>query len=187
VYRAYSISSGPASTGEIELEIRLVPNGICTTYVHRHLKVGDLVTVNGPYGDFHLQPTDREIICIAGGSGMAPIKSILLEMARTRNPRRCRYFFGARSKRDLFLVEQMRELERALPDFRFIPALSQPAPEDAWEGETGLITEVVERHVADASQAEAYLCGSPLMIDACVRTTIAKGLPEANIFYDKFA
>lgn len=187
VYRAYSISSDPASTGEIELEIRLVPNGICTTYVHRHLKVGDLVTVNGPYGDFRLRPTGREIICIAGGSGMAPIKSILLEMARTRNPRPCRYFFGARSKRDLFLVEQMRELERALPAFRFIPALSLPAPEDAWEGETGLITEVVGRHVADASQAEAYLCGNPLMIDACVQVLKDKGMPEANIFYDKFA
>jgi len=187
VYRAYSVSSDPCETGRIELEIRYVPNGICTTYVHRHLKVGDAVTINGPYGTFGLQPTDREIICIAGGSGMAPIQSILLEMARTGNPRPCRYFFGARARRDLFQTELMRQLEKSLPNFRYIPALSAPDPEDNWEGETGRITEVVDRQVQDASQAEAYLCGSPLMIDACIQVLRAKGMPDGNIFYDKFA
>ena len=187
VYRAYSVSSDPGETGRIELEIRYVPGGICTTYVHKHLKVGDTVTLNGPYGSFGLRPTGREIICIAGGSGMAPIKAILLEMERTKNPRPCRYFFGARARRDLFLTDRMRELETSLPNFRFIPALSAPEPEDAWAGETGLITEVVGRHVADASQAEAYLCGSPLMIDACIQVLRAKGMPESNIFFDKFS
>lgn len=187
VYRAYSVSSDPNETGRVELEIRYVPDGICTTYVHKHLKVGDTVTLNGPYGSFGLRPTDREIICVAGGSGMAPIKAILLEMERTKNPRPCRYFFGARARRDLFLTGRMRELETNLPNFRFIPALSAPGPEDAWEGETGLITEVVSRHVADASQAEAYLCGSPLMIDACIQVLLAKGMPESNIFFDKFS
>lgn len=187
VYRAYSISSAPANKGEVELEIRYVPNGICTTYVHKHLKAGDAVTFNGPHGDFRLSGTGREMICIAGGSGMAPIKSILLEMARTRDPRPCRYFFGARARRDLFLLDELRALEREIPSFRFIPALSEPAPGDRWEGEVGKITEVVERNVSDASQAEAYLCGSPLMIDACLQVLRAKGMPEGNIFYDKFA
>lgn len=187
VYRAYSIASDPAETGVIELEIRYVPNGICTTYVHKHLKVGDAVTMNGPYGSFGLRPTDREIICVAGGSGMAPIQAMLLEMARVRNPRPCRYFFGAKAKRDLFLVERMRELERVLPNFRFIPALSAPAPGDEWEGETGLITDVVGRHLQDASNAEAYLCGSPLMIDACLPVLRGKGMLEENIFFDKFS
>ena len=187
VYRAYSVASSPAEKRRIELEIRYVPNGICTTYVHQHLKRGDTVTINGPYGEFRLHDSDREMICIAGGSGMAPIKSILLEMERTRNPRRCRYFFGARSKRDLFVVEDMLRFQKNLPDFTFIPALSAPAPEDGWEGETGLITEVVGRHVKDASKAEAYLCGNPLMIDACVKMLGAMGMPETNIFYDKFA
>lgn len=186
VYRAYSVASDPIGTGRIELEIRYVPNGICTTYVHRHLKVGDRLTLNGPYGEFGLRPTDREIICIAGGSGMAPIRAILLEMARTRNPRPCRYFFGARAKRDLFQVDEMRRLEGEIPNFRFIPALSAADPEDHWEGETGLITEVVGRHVPDASQAEAYLCGSPLMIDACIKVLREKGMPETSIFFDKF-
>ena len=81
----------------------------------------------------------------------------------------------------------MRAIERALPNFRFIPSLSAPAPEDRWEGETGMITEVVGRHVGDASQAEAYLCGSPRMIEACVEVLRAKGMPESRIFYDKFA
>ena len=119
VYRAYSVASGPADTRRIELEIRYVPNGICTTYVHKHLRVGDTVTLNGPYGEFGLTDSDAEMLCIAGGSGMAPIKSILTEMARTGNPRRCRYFFGARARRDLFLLEFMRELEKTLP-FPFI-------------------------------------------------------------------
>jgi Na+-transporting NADH:ubiquinone oxidoreductase subunit F len=187
VYRAYSVSSSAAQKDSVELEIRYVPNGICTTYVHRHLKVGDRVSINGPYGEFRLCDSGREMICIAGGSGMAPIKSILLEMARTRNPRKCRYFFGARARRDLFLLDEMRQLEQTLPDFRFIPALSAPDEGDAWEGERGLITEVVSRHVSDASQAEAYLCGSPLMIDACVKILREKGIPEERIFYDKFA
>jgi Na+-transporting NADH:ubiquinone oxidoreductase subunit F len=187
IYRAYSISSVPAETGRIELEIRYVPNGICTTYVHKHLKVGDPVTLNGPYGEFRLNPSDREIICVAGGSGMAPIKALLLEMERAKNPRPCRYFFGARAKRDLFLVGRMREFEKTLPNFRFIPALSAPESGDQWEGETGLITEVVNRQVGDASQAEAYLCGSPLMIDACIPVLRAKGMPESNIFFDKFS
>ena len=187
VYRAYSVSSAQSETGEVELEIRYVPNGICTTYVHKHLKIGDTVTINGPYGSFRLRPSDSEIICIAGGSGMAPIKSLLLEMERTKNPRPCRYFFGARAKRDLFMVDRMRELERSLPNFRFIPALSAPEPGDHWEGETGLITEVVNRHVQNAAGAEAYLCGSPLMIDACIEVLRRKGLAEDRIHYDKFA
>lgn len=186
VYRAYSIASDPARQDAIELEIRLVPNGICTTYVHRHLKVGDAVTLNGPYGNFCLHAGEREIILIAGGSGMAPIKALLHQMNAERNPRRTRYYFGARSRRDLFLTDLMRSFERTLPDFRFVPALSVPAPGDAWTGETGLITDVVARHVAAPSQVEAYLCGSPGMIDACVKVLKGKGLTDERIFYDKF-
>lgn len=187
VYRAYSIASAPGACGEIELEIRLVPDGICSTYVHRHLKPGDPVTINGPYGSFTLREGAREMICIAGGSGMAPIKSILLDMAARGIRRPVRYFFGARARRDLFLVEEMRALEQRLPGFRFIPALSAPEPGDAWDGETGLITEVVARQVQRGEATEAYLCGSPFMIDACVTVLREKGLPDERIFYDKFS
>jgi Na+-transporting NADH:ubiquinone oxidoreductase subunit F len=187
VYRAYSISSPPSSRNEIELEIRLVPNGICTTYVHRHLKKGDAVTINGPYGEFFRRDGESEMICIAGGSGMAPIKSLLNDMLDKGIKRPARYFFGARSRRDLFLMDEMKALEKKLPTFQFIPALSAPMPEDQWSGETGLITDVVARHVPDASGKEAYLCGSPLMIDACIKVLKAKGMAEDRIYFDKFA
>lgn len=186
VYRAYSLSSSPSQHNTIEMEVRLVPDGICTTYVHRHLKEGDTMTVNGPYGSFHLSDTDAPIICIAGGSGMAPIKSILIDMKEQNVKRKAMYFFGARTKRDLFLLDEMKQLESELFDFKFVPALSEPEASDNWEGETGLITEVVDRHTTDASQMEAYLCGSPFMIDACVAVLTKNGMPEENIFYDKF-
>ena len=187
VYRTYSMSSDPFAADEIELEIRYVPEGICTTFVHQHLKEGDELTINGPYGEFLRSDTNRPMICIAGGSGMAPIKSMLIDMSRDLINRNARYFFGARSKRDLFLLDEMKQLEKDLPDFRFIPALSEPEPEDHWEGETGLITDVVDRHIENASEMEAYLCGSPLMIDACIEVLKKNGMTEENIFYDKFA
>jgi Na+-transporting NADH:ubiquinone oxidoreductase subunit F len=187
VYRAYSISSSPSDIGRVELEIRLVPNGMCTTYVHKYLKIGDIVTINGPYGEFCLSDTDADIVFIAGGSGMAPIKAILLNMAEKGNARKATYFFGARSKKDLFLVEEMRNLEKRLPNFRFLPALSEPAPEDNWNGETGLITAVVDRHLKSGDNMEGYLCGSPGMIDACVKILKQKGVPVEKIYYDKFA
>lgn len=187
VYRAYSMASAPSDISHIELEIRLVPNGICTTYVHKYLREGDEVLLNGPYGDFFLRDSDRDVICIAGGSGMAPIKSILLDMAEKGSVRKTRYFFGARSLKDLFLVDEMRELERKMPSFTFIPALSDPAPEDDWKGDVGLITDIVAGYVKDGSGSEAYLCGSPGMIDACVKVLTAAGVPEERIYYDKFA
>ncbi|WP_422477780.1 NADH:ubiquinone reductase (Na(+)-transporting) subunit F [Pleomorphochaeta sp. DL1XJH-081] len=187
VYRAYSMASVPSDTNHIELEIRLVPNGICTTYVHKHLKEGDSVTVNGPYGEFFLRDTDRDIICIAGGSGMAPLKSILLDMAEKKSPRKARYFFGARTGKDLFLLDEMKALEDRMENFKFIPALSEPQPEDNWSGETGLITDVVKRMTENASESEAYLCGSPGMIDACIKVLQELGMPEERIYYDKFA
>jgi Na+-transporting NADH:ubiquinone oxidoreductase subunit F len=189
VYRAYSVSSPPSQKDSVELEIRLVPNGICTTYVFQHLKEGDEVTINGPYGEFYLRDTDRDIVFIAGGSGMAPIKSILLDMYEKGNGRKATYFFGAVTKRDLFLVDFMRDLEKKMPTFRFVPALSGPHPEDGWNGETGLITQVLDRHLdsnVDHSM-EAYLCGSPGMIDASIKVLSTKGLPDELIYFDKFA
>lgn len=187
VYRAYSIATAPKDTTKISLEIRLVPNGICTTYVHNYLKEGDEVIMNGPYGEFFLRDTEREIICIAGGSGNAPIMSILSDMAEKGVNRRTRYFFGARSVRDLFLVDELKALEKILPNFQYIPALSAPEEEDNWTGETGLITDVVAKHMESGDNVEAYLCGSPGMIDACVKVLTEKGVPEELIYYDKFA
>ena len=186
IYRAYSIASDPQKNDEIELEIRYVPNGICTTYIHKFLKVGDKLVINGPYGDFYLRDTSRDIIFIAGGSGMAPIKSILHQMRNENNQRRAIYFFGARSRRDLFLLDFMNEIQRVLPNFKFIPALSSPDQSDEWDGERGLITEVVDRKLQKLENTEAYLCGNPLMIDACIKVLQSKGMDQKSIFYDKF-
>ena len=186
VYRAYSMASHPSRENEIELEIRLVPNGLCTTYVFEHLKEGDKVTVNGPYGEFFLRETQSNIVFIAGGSGMAPVKSILNDMVEKNIQRKTTYFFGARAVRDLFLAEEMKELEKKLPNFTYVPALSEPLPDDNWKGETGLITEVLDRHLTSGENVEAYLCGSPGMIDASIAVLTKKGIPEELVYYDKF-
>ena len=187
VFRAYSMSSVPSDQNVIELEIRLVPEGICTTWVHQFLKEGDEVTINGPYGDFHLRDTERDIICIAGGSGNAPIKSILLDMAEKGNNRKASYFYGARSRRDLVLPDEMAAIMKDLPNYKYIPVLSEPDENDDWDGETGWVTDAVARYLETGDNVEAYLCGSPGMIDACIKVLTGKGVPEELIFYDKFA
>lgn len=187
VYRAYSIASNPAEQSVIELIIRLVPGGICTTYCFEHLKEGDEVRINGPYGDFRLSETEAPIVYIAGGSGMAPIKCMLHHMQNTANQRQAVYFFGANSPDELFLGEEMQQFEKDLADYRYVPVVARPPEGNKWDGETGLVTEAVQRGLKDASQYEAYLCGSPGMIDAAIEVLKGLGVIEANIFYDKFA
>jgi len=186
VYRAYSVSSDPARTDSVETIIRLVPGGICTTYCFDYLKVGDEVRLNGPYGDFRLSDTDAPMVFIAGGSGMAPIKCILHYMKSTDNKRKATYYFGANKVNELFLLDEMKEFESALADFRFVPVVAAPADGENWPGETGLVTEAVQRDLKNASEYEAYLCGSPGMIDASIKVLIELGLREESIFYDKF-
>lgn len=186
VYRAYSLSSPPNETGAIELIIRLVPGGICTTWVFTILAEGDEVRFSGPYGEFRLSESSAPMVWIAGGSGMAPFWSMVRHMKESQLARPCTYFFGAVRRRDLFLLDELRDLEAKLEWFRFVPALSAPAPDDAWDGETGLITEVTGRGLGDAAAVEAYLCGSPGMVDAAVGALQARGVGEQRIFYDKF-
>lgn len=187
VMRAYSISSPPSETRAVETVIRLVPDGICTTWVFDLLQQGDPVSFSGPYGDFRLSATDRPCLFIAGGSGMAPIWSMLRDMRESGNRRPVTYFFGALTRSDLFYLDQLRRLERDADWFRFVPALSNEPPDSPWRGERGLITDVIARHQPDARGHEAYLCGSPGMIDAAVRVLTAGGMPEDQVFYDKFA
>ena len=186
VYRAYSIASPPEDAGAIELIIRLVPGGICTTWVFTMLKEGDPVKFNGPYGQFGLTDTDRPMVWVAGGSGMAPFRGMVRHMKNAGIRRPVTFFFGALAKRDLCLVDEFRALEKEMPGLTFIPALSQPAPEDQWDGEAGLITQVVERHVTDAKDVEFYLCGSAGMIDASIKVIKGKNVGDDRIFYDKF-
>ena len=185
--RAYSIASPPSSENAIELVVRLVPGGICSTYIHEVLDINDTITITGPFGDFYLrEDSGRNIVCIGGGCGMAPIRSILLHLKEKGIPRKTMYFFGARNKKDLFFTEELFALEREYPNFKYIPALSEPKPHDNWDGETGLITQVVERLVHDGPNTEAYLCGPPPMIDASIKVLTKKGVHEIHIYYDKF-
>jgi len=187
VMRAYSISSAPSDRNHVELLIRLVPGGICTTWVFEHLREGQTVNLSGPYGDFHLRQTDAPIVFIAGGSGMAPIWSMLRNMKETGSTRPAMYCFGAQTQRDLFLVDELRSLEKEMPTFSFVPGLSNEPAGTNWNGETGLITEIVARKLPDTSRHEAYLCGSPGMINACITTLKKAGMPEDKIYFDKFA
>ena len=186
-FRAYSIASNPSQDNAIELIVRLVPGGLCSTYIHDVLDINDQITLTGPFGDFYLrEDSTRSIICIGGGCGMAPIRSILMHLAQKNMPRRVMYFFGARSKKDLFFSEELLALQQRFSNFRYVPALSEPKPQDNWEGETGLITQAVERMMPVNGSTEAYLCGPPPMIDASIKVLTQKGVQEIYIYYDKF-
>ncbi len=187
VYRAYSISSNPSDEGFVELIVRLAPNGICTTYMFEHLRVGDPVRINGPYGDFRLSDTDAPIVFVAGGSGMAPIHSMLHEMVNTASTRTATYYFGVNTPEDLFFVEEMKAFEGKLQNFKFVPVLAMPEASNGWTGETGLVTETLNRSLNTAGSYEAYLCGSPGMIDATVDVLKGHGVPLEHIYYDKFS
>ncbi len=193
VQRAYSMSSRPSDPHHVELLIRLVPGGIATTYVHKHLKEGDSAELVGPFGDFGVRDTPATMLCVAGGSGMAPFKSILYHMQETGAypEKEIWYFFGARTTKDMFYLEELRELSASWPRFHFVPALSEPRPDEGWQGETGLITDVLDRYIRERIDPhrgfEGYLCGSPGMINACVAVMQKNGIGEDNIYYDKFA
>lgn len=192
-FRAYSISSSVHTKSELEFLIRLVPDGIVTTYVHNYLHVGEHINLIGPFGDFYVRNTKATMVCVAGGSGMAPFKCIFNTMIEegTIENREIWYFFGARAIRDCYYMEWLYELEKKYANFHFVPALSDPLPEDNWEGPTGLITEVLDgylkKDIDPNAKREGYLCGSPGMLDACMAVMDKNNMKEEDIFFDKFA
>jgi len=191
--RAYSMSSPPSDKNHLEFLIRLVPGGIVTTYVHEHLSEGQKIRVVGPFGDFGVKDTGATMMCVAGGSGMAPFKSIFTTMIETGEieTREVWYFFGARTKKDLFYLDWLDELDGKYDKFHFVAALSEPQPEDDWKGETGLITEVLAKYfetkVNRDQPLEGYLCGSPGMLDACMAVMRQFEMDDEKIYFDKFA
>jgi len=186
---AYSIASSNYEKSTIDLMIRLVPEGICTTWVHKHLQEGDEVVFTGPMGDFQIHDGNGEMVFVAGSSGMAPMVSLLSELERNQSKRKTTYFFGSVTKRDLFYLNEMKRFEKQIPNFSFVPALSQPAPEDNWQGVSGLITAPLEDYLKKikTEDAQAYLCGSPGLIDACVQIFKKYGITEDRIYFDPFA
>jgi Na+-transporting NADH:ubiquinone oxidoreductase subunit F len=166
------------------------PPGVGTAYIFS-LKPGDTVTAIGPFGDFHIRPTQREMVYIGGGSGMAPLRahlSLLLETEKTA--RKVSYWYGARSRQEIFYADYFEKLAAEHPNFSFHLALSSPLPDDKWNGLGGFIHEVVlDNYLADhpnLTGIEFYLCGPPMMIKACKKMLKELGVNDWQISYDEF-
>lgn len=185
-YRAYSISSGAAEHHSLELVITKVPQGAVTTYVHEFMKEGEELKATGPYGKFYLKDSDRDILFIATGSGMAPIKSMLHQIEREKFNKNVQFFFGARTVKDLYYEEELRSWEKTLPSFRYVPTLSRVQEGEPWKGEKGRVTSLIEKHIPEGAGIDVYICGSPAMVDSCVEILKKKKIPEDRIFFDKF-
>jgi propane monooxygenase reductase subunit len=173
--------------GRLEFVIKIYPDGLFSHFLDTKVTAGDRLDVTGPYGVFTLREGhDTDLLFIGGGAGMAPILSLLRSMAERGITRRATYYYGARRRRDLCFEKELRALEDSLPGFRYIPALSEPTEEDDWDGEVGLITDVVARHESGLKGADGYVCGPPPMVDAAIATLTRLGVPDGRIYYDKF-
>ena len=187
VYRAYSIASPPSCSQSMTLLVALVSGGACTPYVFERLRPGDAVFVNGPFGGFVVHPGSRELLFIAGGSGIAPVRAMLLDLAERGDSRRATFFYSARTAADLVYRADMEQLAARLPGFRFVPVLSHPKPGHAWSGEVGGMPAALARLLPRLDHHEAYLCGGPGMIDASIGALVSRGLDPNLIFFDKFS
>jgi MocE subfamily Rieske [2Fe-2S] domain protein len=194
----YSIASNAQYERTLRFNVRIstpppgqdCPPGVGSSYVF-NLKPGDSVTAIGPFGDFHIKPTQREMVYIGGGAGMAPLRAHLSHLLETeKTSRKVCFWYGARSRQEIFYDDYFQELAQRHPNFAFHVALSAPLPEDNWTGHLGFIHEVVRgkflREHANPKAAEYYLCGPPLMIKACNRMLAELGVPSSHIAYDEF-
>jgi Na+-transporting NADH:ubiquinone oxidoreductase subunit F len=200
VTRAYSMANAPAEKGVIVLNVRIAtpppgtppgtPPGKVSSYLFG-LRPGDEVAVSGPYGDFLIRESGSEMVYIGGGAGMAPLRSHILELLEARrSSRRISYWYGARSLREAFYVEEFERLQREHPNFTFHLALSAPLPEDRWDGPTGFIHQVVhDLYLKDheaPEDAQYYVCGPPLMATSVLQMLDDLGVEHGNIFFDDF-
>lgn len=186
-HRAYSMANTPESDERAEFIIKVYPGGRFSGILDGELSVGEKMKMKVPFGMFMLhEKSAGDVIFVGGGSGMAPIWSILNHMVEKNVDRRATFYYGARTEKDLFYLDELAEMEHKLPDFKFVPALSEPDEDGDWDGETGLITDVVERLEGDLSETEAYLAGPPPMIDAALPVLEKLGVDEDNIYFDKF-
>jgi len=185
-YRAYSISSSSGEVDKVELVITKMPGGIVSTYIHDYLKEGDELLVTGPYGDFFLRESDRDILMIAIGSGLAPFLSIIDQIEREKIERKTTLYFGDKKRKDLYYYERLKEYERRMQQFTFVPILSRATEEDQWEGEKGRVTDLIQKYVPEKADLDVYICGSPLMVRSCTELLIKKGISEDRILFDKF-
>ncbi|WP_367327525.1 NADH:ubiquinone reductase (Na(+)-transporting) subunit F [Lentimicrobium sp.] len=204
IFRAYSMANHPAEGNIVMLNIRIatppwdraknqfmnVNPGICSSYIFSR-KPGDKVMVSGPYGEFHIKHSDKEMLYIGGGAGMAPLRSQIFHMFHTeKTNRKVTYWYGARSLREVFYDDEFKAIEKDFPNFKFNIALSEPLPEDNWNGYTGFIHQVVldnylSKH-PEPEEIEFYLCGPPMMNSAVFKMLDNLGVPKENIAFDDF-
>jgi len=214
LFRAYSMANHPAEGNIVMLNIRIatppwdrskntwmtVNPGVCSSYVYS-LKAGDKVTISGPYGEFFIKETENEMVYIGGGAGMAPMRSHLFHLFHSlKTQRKVTFFYGGRSKRELFYLDDFRAIEKEFSNFKFHIALSEPLPEDNWrekknlndegDGFVGFIHEtVIEHHFKlhdSPEDIEVYFCGPPLMNQAVLKMCDDWGIPEENVDFDDF-
>jgi len=186
VSRAYSISNPEYENGEVELIVRLVPEGLGSTYLHS-VQPGDPVSLTGPFGEFKLnEDPEVELICVGGGCGMAPMKSIIYSVLKRQPERSVKFFFGCRTTSDIFYLEEFRKLEEKHPGLKVVYALSDLQPDEDWDGETGFIHLSVDKFLEPGKKRQAFLCGPPPMIEAVTEVLQEKGMSPSDWFYDEF-
>ncbi len=203
-FRAYSMANHPAEGNIVMLNIRIatppwnrakgkfmnINPGICSSYIFSR-KPGDKVVISGPYGEFFIKDTQSEMMYIGGGAGMAPLRSHLFHLFHTlKTNRKVTYWYGARSKREIFYEDEFIAMEKQFPNFSFNIALSEPIDEDKWDGYTGFIHQVIldnylSKH-EEPEDIEYYLCGPPLMNDAVNKMLYDYGVPDEMIAFDDF-
>ncbi len=197
-FRAYSMANHPAEGNKIMLNVRIataprgmdVPPGVASSYIF-NLNPGDKVMISGPYGEFFMKDTDREIVFVGGGAGMAPMRSHIFDLFHTqKTKRKVSFWYGARSRREIFYEEDFKSIARMNPNFSYNIALSEPQPEDNWEGYVGFIHQVLLDnyldHHADPTEIEYYLCGPPMMLSAVNKMLYDLGVEEEMIAFDEF-
>ncbi|MBE7438911.1 MAG: NADH:ubiquinone reductase (Na(+)-transporting) subunit F [Spirochaetales bacterium] len=198
IFRAYSMANHPAEGNRVMLNVRIatpppgkdVPPGIASSYIF-NLKPGDRVVVSGPYGEFFAKETDREMCYIGGGAGMAPMRSHIFDLFQTKKTKRkVTFWYGARSRREMFYEEDFDLIARENSNFSWHVALSEPLPEDNWTGKVGFIHEVLRDNYLlkhpDPTEIEFYMCGPPPMINAVNKMLFDLGVEKEMIAYDEF-
>ncbi|TAH43106.1 MAG: 2Fe-2S iron-sulfur cluster binding domain-containing protein [Betaproteobacteria bacterium] len=186
--RAFSLANPPSTGRTIELNIRIVPGGKGTTWVHEHQKVGDRVKLSGPYGRFFVRKSAPEsLIFMAGGSGLSSPRSMIEDLLEAGDTRPMTLIYGQRNRAELYYHDEFLALAEKYPNFTYVPALSDEAADSDWSGFRGFVHEAAKAHYNnDFRGNKAYLCGPPMMIDACITTLMQGRLFERDIYMEKF-
>lgn len=187
-HRAFSMANSPNDDDkQLEFVIKIYPDGFFSHFLDTQVQVGDRLQIKGPYGMCTMRDNpDANLIFIGGGAGMAPLLSLIRSMAERGIDRPATYYYGARTKSDLCYQDELSAVQEKLSGFRFVPALSEPADEDDWDGLVGMIGDVVDEAEGDLGRTDAYICGPPPMVEAVIPMLVQHGMAEDRIFHDKF-